>query len=204
MSCGIGHRRGADPTLLWLWCRLAAAALIRLLAWELPYATGAALKRHTHAHTHMNMEPNISTQQKTTHVEKISLSVLTECILEKKKNINPVPFISHSRTCLYPIKCMKMFFFLMNDTELLSPYFNTHVSHDPQMSTLNRVNFLPFLDKVYPYLSKQKIKFYHFWIGGQDWHMHTIVYGMDGQQGSAAQNRELYSTFCDNLYRKRT
>ena len=25
-----------DPALLWLWCRPAAAALIRLLAWELP------------------------------------------------------------------------------------------------------------------------------------------------------------------------
>ena len=31
--------------MLWLWCRPAAAALIRLLAWELPYAVSAALKR---------------------------------------------------------------------------------------------------------------------------------------------------------------
>ena len=31
--------------LLWLWCRLAAAAPIRPLAWELPYATDAAKKR---------------------------------------------------------------------------------------------------------------------------------------------------------------
>ena len=31
--------------LLWLWHRLAAAALIQPLAWELPYATGVALKR---------------------------------------------------------------------------------------------------------------------------------------------------------------
>jgi len=31
--------------LLWLWCRLAATARIRPLAWEPPYATGAALKR---------------------------------------------------------------------------------------------------------------------------------------------------------------
>ena len=30
--------------LLWLWCRPRAAALIRPLAWELPYATGMALK----------------------------------------------------------------------------------------------------------------------------------------------------------------
>ena len=34
-----------DTTLLWLWCRLTAAVLIQLLAWELPYATGAALIR---------------------------------------------------------------------------------------------------------------------------------------------------------------
>ena len=34
-----------DPTLLWLCCVLAAVALIRPLAWQLPYAAGAALKR---------------------------------------------------------------------------------------------------------------------------------------------------------------
>ena len=45
MSCGVGHRPGSDPTLLWLWCRLAFAALIRPLAWELPYAAGVALKK---------------------------------------------------------------------------------------------------------------------------------------------------------------
>ena len=31
--------------LLWLWCRLAAVALIGPLAWELPYAAGVALKK---------------------------------------------------------------------------------------------------------------------------------------------------------------
>ena len=45
MSCGVGHRHGLDPVLLWLWRRLAAAALIQPLAWELPCAVGAALKR---------------------------------------------------------------------------------------------------------------------------------------------------------------
>ena len=34
-----------DLMLLWLWCRLAAEAPIRPLAWDLPYAVGAALKR---------------------------------------------------------------------------------------------------------------------------------------------------------------
>ena len=40
----VGHRCGLDPTLLWLWCRPEAAAPIQPLAWELPYASGAALK----------------------------------------------------------------------------------------------------------------------------------------------------------------
>ena len=34
-----------DPALLWLWCRLAAVALIQRLAWELPYAMGACAKK---------------------------------------------------------------------------------------------------------------------------------------------------------------
>ena len=41
----IGHRCSSDLVLLWLWCRLAAAALIQPLAWEFPYAVGAALKQ---------------------------------------------------------------------------------------------------------------------------------------------------------------
>ena len=36
MSCGVGHRHGSDVALLWLWCRLAATAPIRHLAWEPP------------------------------------------------------------------------------------------------------------------------------------------------------------------------
>ena len=47
VSCGVGHRLDWDPPLLWLWSRLAAGALIPPLAWELPYATGAALKKQT-------------------------------------------------------------------------------------------------------------------------------------------------------------
>ena len=45
MSCGVGHRHSLDPMLLWLWCRPAATAPIRPLAWEPPYAVVAALKR---------------------------------------------------------------------------------------------------------------------------------------------------------------
>jgi len=42
VSCGVGCRLGLDPTLLWLWCRLAATALNRPLAWEPPYVAGVA------------------------------------------------------------------------------------------------------------------------------------------------------------------
>ena len=44
MSCGVGRGYGLDPELLWLEKRPAAAAAIQPLAWELPYALGAALK----------------------------------------------------------------------------------------------------------------------------------------------------------------
>ena len=42
MSCGVGCRRSSDPELLWLWHRPVARAPIRPLAWEPPYAAGAA------------------------------------------------------------------------------------------------------------------------------------------------------------------
>ena len=44
MSCDIGHRRGSELALLWLWRRLAATALIRPQAWEPTHAMGVALK----------------------------------------------------------------------------------------------------------------------------------------------------------------
>ena len=43
MNC-VGRRCSLDLTLLWLCCRLAAAALILPLAWKPPYAAGVALK----------------------------------------------------------------------------------------------------------------------------------------------------------------
>ena len=36
-----------------------------------------------------------------------------------------------------------------------------------------------------------------------NWHVHTIVYGADGQQGPAVQHRELSPIFFDNIYKKR-
>ena len=51
MSCGVGCRSCSDPELLWLWRRPGATALMRPLAWEPPYATGAAVgktKKNNH------------------------------------------------------------------------------------------------------------------------------------------------------------
>ena len=45
MSCGVGHSRGSDLALLWLWCRPAATALIRPLAWEPLYAVGSGPRK---------------------------------------------------------------------------------------------------------------------------------------------------------------
>ena len=44
VSYSLSSRHGVDPVLLWLWCRLAAAAPIQPIAWELPHATSLALK----------------------------------------------------------------------------------------------------------------------------------------------------------------
>ena len=46
VSCGVGHRHGSNPVLLWLWHRLlVTTALIRPLAWETPYAVGVTLEK---------------------------------------------------------------------------------------------------------------------------------------------------------------
>ena len=44
-SCDVGCRCGSDLALLWVWSRLAAAALIQVLAWELPYTLKRKKKR---------------------------------------------------------------------------------------------------------------------------------------------------------------
>ena len=45
MNCGAGCSGNLDLVLMRLWHRLVASALIRPLAWELPYAKGLSLKK---------------------------------------------------------------------------------------------------------------------------------------------------------------
>ena len=55
MSCGIGHRCRLDLALLWLWPRPGATALIGLLTYKPPCATGAALKGQKRNKTKQNI-----------------------------------------------------------------------------------------------------------------------------------------------------
>ena len=48
-----------DPALLWLWCRPAATASIGSLAWEPPYAVGAALKKNQKKKKRNNLKGRI-------------------------------------------------------------------------------------------------------------------------------------------------
>ena len=84
MSCGIGHRQGL--VLLWLWRRPAAVAPIRPLAWEPPYATGAALKKekkkyvcvYTHIYSIYNCIHNCDTYAYIhTHEHRTDMYVYT-------------------------------------------------------------------------------------------------------------------------------
>ena len=44
MTYAVGYGHGSDLVLLSLWCKLAATAQIRSLAWELPMCHGCSLK----------------------------------------------------------------------------------------------------------------------------------------------------------------
>ena len=60
MSCGVGCRCGLDPALLCLWRRPAAIAMIQPLAWELPDATGVALKSKKKLEKKEQIKPEVN------------------------------------------------------------------------------------------------------------------------------------------------
>ena len=73
MSCGVGRRCSLDPSLLWLWHRLAATALIRPLIWEPPYAMGVAQEKGKN-----------KTKQKINSIWIKDLNVRLDTMMEKK------------------------------------------------------------------------------------------------------------------------
>ena len=76
MNYGVDHRLGLDPALLWP--KLADATLIRPLAWELTYATGAALKINNNNNNLIyRIKPFLSScsEQQFTHKEIMAQGV---------------------------------------------------------------------------------------------------------------------------------
>ena len=86
MSCGVGRRRGSDPTLLWLWCRPVATAPVRLLAWEPPHASGAALEK--------NKNKTNKQTKKTTGRRKCKLIISPVCMVLIKIVLLKYPVVS--------------------------------------------------------------------------------------------------------------
>ena len=66
----MGHRHGLNPA--WLRCRLAAAAPIRPLAWELPYAACAALENNKQEVVREILHEKMSWEQRVEGWEGIS------------------------------------------------------------------------------------------------------------------------------------
>ena len=76
MSCSVGHRCGSDLALLCLRWRPAAAAPIRPLVWEHPYAAGAALKTHTHTEGKENTAGEVPASEDATDFRQMDFSAL--------------------------------------------------------------------------------------------------------------------------------
>ena len=70
MSCGVSHRRGSDPGLLWLWHRPEATAPIQPLAWEPPYAVAMALEKPKKKKRKEKKSSNFISKKKACTVEK--------------------------------------------------------------------------------------------------------------------------------------
>ena len=79
----MGHRRGPEPTLLWLWRRLVAAAPIQPLAWEPPYAAGAAQEMAKRQKT-KNKKKSSQTRQKGWFRSVVNVSTPTELYTLKR------------------------------------------------------------------------------------------------------------------------
>ena len=133
MSCGVGCRRGSDPSLLWLWRRLAATAPIRPLAWEPPYAVGVALKRlldqnlmHSIAVIGGGNEmESLKKQAKELGVEKTFL------LLDSQKN--PWPYVKAADYFVLPSKSESYPLTIGEVMGLHKPIISTNVGGIPEM-----------------------------------------------------------------------
>ena len=75
MSYGVGCRCSSDLLWLWLWCRTAAVAPTRPLAWELTYASGEALKSKKKKKKERKKEKSEMVVLKMNRLEKIDTHI---------------------------------------------------------------------------------------------------------------------------------
>ena len=80
VSCGVGRRCGLNLSLLWLQCKSTAIALIRSLAWDLPYATPAALNKNKKSKENITVAMFIC----LLHQTESSVKKQTMCLLTSK------------------------------------------------------------------------------------------------------------------------
>ena len=90
MSCSVGHRCSSGLALLWLWCRLAALTPIRHLAWELPYAVGATLKKEPpkESSNYKRKETKKTHKNKSKTVNKMTIGIYILVIVLNVKWLN--------------------------------------------------------------------------------------------------------------------
>ena len=91
MRCGVGRRHVSHPKLLWLGCRPAATAPHQPLAWELPYAVGAALKRQE-TNKAVTMTTTAQQYHKTSHFGLVAITVSVSIMSGSYSNPNQSDF----------------------------------------------------------------------------------------------------------------
>ena len=81
-----------ELVLLWLWYRLAVAALIQPLAWELPYAAGVPIKRKKE-----EKRKGKGKRKEKKRKKKMSFSVSTPCLSAEETEVTLLDF--HVDSC---------------------------------------------------------------------------------------------------------
>jgi len=103
MSCGVGHRRGSDPMLLWLWCRLVATAPIRPLACESPYAMGVAPEKTKRQRKKKNKKGHFFHNSKK--IDKVKIEISTNSHIRIYLESYLVNLCISGSKCLKSWKC---------------------------------------------------------------------------------------------------
>ena len=109
MSCGVGCRHSLDPELLWLWHRLAAVASIGPLAWEPPWAVGAALKSQKKKNFFFQacgcLPFYITTPEFSSCLERVG----SEAVWTTAPTPKGMELARHLPLCIYKSKCAILF-----------------------------------------------------------------------------------------------